>query len=301
GGAAACTFPGLLVRLTGGAVPAPVQLVVYGAAVVSAAFMLAWACEAAQMDVANGLVVAAVALVAILPEYVVEVHFAFSGRADFVTANLTGASRLLLGFGVGMPAVLALLPERWRPARLGPLQLAPPQRVELAILGIASVWALRPAIRGELTLVDAAVLIFLYGLYLHRVAGADGEPPELVGVSTQLAELPAEQRRRWVGGLILYSATVILMTAVPFSQAVLGTGALVGISPYLLLQWVVPVATETPEIVVALVLLMHGRGGQSVAVLLSSAVSQYTLALGTLPVAFLVGAGSRAPPPQHDG
>ena len=39
-------------------------------------------------------------------------------------------------------------------------------------------------------------------------------------------------------------------------------------------------------------LLTHGRGGQSVAVLLAGAVSQYTLALGTLPLAYLAGAGT---------
>jgi cation:H+ antiporter len=97
---------------------------------------------------------------------------------------------------------------------------------------------------------------------------------------------------------MVYSAVVILLTAVPFSNAVLGTGAMVGISPYLLLQWIVPFATETPEIVVAIVLLMHGRGGQSIAVLLSSAVSQYTLALGTLPFAYLLGAGAGPLPLQ---
>ena len=85
---------------------------------------------------------------------------------------------------------------------------------------------------------------------------------------------------------------MILLTAVPFGDAVLGTGALVGISPYLLLQWIVPVATETPELVVAFVLLTHGRGGQSVAVLLAGAVSQYTLALGTLPIAYLAAPGT---------
>ena len=51
-------------------------------------------------------------------------------------------------------------------------------------------------------------------------------------------------------------------------------------------------ATETPELVVAFVLLAHGRGGQSIAVLLAGAVSQYTLALGTLPLAYVVGAGT---------
>jgi cation:H+ antiporter len=120
-----------------------------------------------------------------------------------------------------------------------------------------------------------------------------------MGVAARLAELPKTQRRRWVGGLMLFAAFVILLTAVPFGDAVLGTGALVGISPYLVLQWLVPVATEMPELVVAIVLLMHRRGSQSLAVLLAGAVSQYTLALGTLPVAYVLGAGTGPLPMQR--
>jgi cation:H+ antiporter len=289
---AGCTVPGLLVRLGGGAVSFPLQLVVYGGAVVAAAFLLAWACEAAQVDVANGLVVAAVAFVAILPEYLVEVHFALIGQAEYVTANLTGASRLLLGVAIAMPAIVALLPRRWRPRRLGPLELPEPHRVELAILAVSATWSTRAVLGGRLTLLDSAVLVGMYAVYLRRASTAGGEAPEPVGVAAELAALPQERRRRWAGCLMAYAAFVILLTAVPFGDAVLGAGAIVGISPYLLLQWIVPVATETPELVVAFVLLTHGRGGQSIAVLLAGAVSQYTLALGTLPVAFAVGAGT---------
>ncbi len=288
-GTAVCTVPGLVVRLGGGAAPYPMQLVAYGAAVVAAAFMLAWASEAAQVDVAHGLVVAVVAFVAILPEYLVEVHFALIGQAEYVTANLTGASRLLLGVAVGLPAVVAVLPDRWRPTSLGRLELPKPHRIELAVLAVAALWSLRGVVGGRLALLDSVVLIFLYGVYLRRVTVAGVEGPEPMGVAAQLGELPRKERRRWVGGLMLFSALVILVTAVPFGNAVLGTGGLVGMSPYLLLQWIVPVATETPELVVAFVLLVHGRGGQSIAVLLAGAVSQYTLALGTLPVAYALG------------
>ena len=288
---AAGTAPGLLVRFSGGAVPYPLQLVSYGAAVVAAAFLLAWACEAAQVDIGRGVVVAAVAFVAILPEYIVEVHFAFTGQSAYVTANLTGASRLLLGVCVSLPAAVALLPRRWRPAPVGRVALAGSQRVELAILGVASLWALRGVATGRLTALDSLVLIALYGLYLRRAAASTDKGPEPIGVAADIAALPAAERRKWSGGLMLFAALVILLTAVPFGDAVLGTGAIVGISPYLLLQWIVPVATETPELVVAFVLLMHGRGGQSAAVLLAGAVSQYTLALGTLPLAYHLGAG----------
>ena len=288
----ACTLPGLFVRLTGGVPAYPIQLIAYGLAVVAAAFLLAWACEAAQVDVGSGIVVAAVAFVAILPEYIVELHFAFTGHAEFVTANLTGASRLLIGFCVAMPAAIALLPARWSLPRLKSIDLAPAQRVDLAILGLAAIWALRGVFQGQLTLFDSVVLVSLYVLFLRRAADAGGEVPEPMGVAASLAELPKRERRRWVGGLMLFAAFTILITAVPFGDAVLGTGAMVGISPYLLLQWIVPVATEMPELVVAVVLLTHGRAQQSMAVLLAGAVSQYTLALGTLPVAYAIGAGT---------
>jgi cation:H+ antiporter len=288
---AAGTAPGIVVRLGGGVVPYPLQLVAYGAAVVSAAFILAWACEAAQAEVARGAVVAAVAFVAILPEYIVEVHFALTGRADYVTANLTGASRLLLGVCVALPAAMALLPRSRRPQSVGPIALVPAQRVELGILALAAVWALRGAFMGRLTLLDSVALISLYALYLRRAAAAEADAPAPIGVAAALAQLPPAQRRRWVRGLMLFAASVILLTAVPFGDAVLGSGALVGISPYLLLQWLVPVATEVPELVVAWVLLTHGRGGQSVGVLLAGAVSQYTLALGSLPIAYAAGPG----------
>ena len=296
--AAGCTLPGLFVRVSGGLFPYPLQLLAYGSAVIAAAFILAWACEAAQVDVANGLVVAVVAFVAILPEYIVEVHFAFIGHAEYVTANLTGASRLLLGFCVSMPALVALLPDRWRPARIGPLQLDGQHRIELAILAVAAIWSLRCVVVGHLTLLDSAVLISMYVLYLRLTMTAGGEAPPPMGVPAQLAALRRPQRKRLVRVMMGYAAFVILLTAVPFGCAVLGTGAMVGISPYLLLQWLVPVATEMPELIVAFVLLVHGRGGQSVAVLIAGAVSQYTLALGTLPLAYRAGAGVGALPLQ---
>jgi cation:H+ antiporter len=191
-----------------------------------------------------------------------------------------------------LPAVVAFFPRRWRRERLGPLELPEPHRVELAVLAVSALWATRAVLSGRLTLLDAGVLIGMYVVYLRRAATAGGESTEAMGVAAELAALPRRQRRRWAGCLMGYAAFVILLTAVPFGEAVLGAGAIVGISPYLLLQWIVPVATETPEVVVAFVLLTHGRGGQSIAVLLAGAASQYTLALGTLPLAYAVGAGT---------
>jgi cation:H+ antiporter len=288
---AACTLPGVLVRISGAPVPPPLAIVLFGGAVMAAAFMLASAAEAAELDAPPGIAVAGVALVAVLPEYVIEVYFAFSGHVEFVTASLTGSTRLLLSFAVGMPAIASLILARRGGKRLGVVELAPRKRVDLAIIAAASLYAPLIVLRGHLAWPDAVVLLGLYVLYLRRVATGEPEPPHLVGMAAELGRLPQRERRRWVGGIMLFSACVVLVTAQPFADSVLLTGSTVGISPYLLVQWLVPLATEMPELVVAFVLIQHERAGQAVAVLLSSAVSQWTLALGTLPLAFSAGAG----------
>ena len=113
---AAGTVPGILVRLSGG--PRPTRSSSSPTAPPSSRRRSCSRGRARRRRSTSraALVVAAVAFVAILPEYIVEVHFAFTGRADYVTANLTGASRLLLGVCVALPAAVALLPRRWRPA-----------------------------------------------------------------------------------------------------------------------------------------------------------------------------------------
>ena len=289
---AACTLPGVLMRLGGLHLSPMIGLLAFGGAVVASAFMLAWAAEAAEVDVPPGIAVAGVALVAVLPEYVIEIYFAFTAQVEYVTASLTGATRLLLACAVGMPAIASVVLARRGGRRLEFVDLKPQRRVDLAILAAASLYAPVVVLRGHLAWTDAIVLIGLYVLYLRRVATGSPEPPHLVGVAAELGKLSKRLRKRWIVGIMVYSALTILVTAEPFAASVLGAGTMIGISPYLLVQWLVPLATESPELVIAFVLITHNRAAQGVAVLLSSAVSQWTLALGTLPIAFAAGAGS---------
>ena len=289
---AACTMPGVLLRLSGLHLPPILGLLAFGGSVVAAAFMLAWAAEAAEVDVPPGIAVAGVALVAVLPEYVIEIYFAFTGQVEYVTASLTGATRLLLTCAVGMPAIASVVLARRGGRRLEFVDLKPQRRVDLAIIAAASLYAPLIVLRGHLAWTDSVVLIGLYVLYLRRLATGSPEPPHLVGVAAELGKLAKRPRRRWVIGIMVYAALTILVTAEPFANSVLGAGTMIGISPYLLVQWLVPLATESPELVIAFVLVTHNRAAQGVAVLLSSAVSQWTLALGSLPIAFAAGAGS---------
>ncbi|HET6751494.1 MAG TPA: sodium:proton exchanger, partial [Actinomycetes bacterium] len=60
----------------------PMLALTYGVAVIGAAFVLAWAAEAAQLDVSASLAIGVLALIAVLPEYAVGFVFAWKGGND---------------------------------------------------------------------------------------------------------------------------------------------------------------------------------------------------------------------------
>ena len=74
--AAAVTLPGIALALGAYDASDPVRALIYGVAIVGAAFLLSWAAEAVQLDFSQGLALALLALIAILPEYVVDATFA---------------------------------------------------------------------------------------------------------------------------------------------------------------------------------------------------------------------------------
>ena len=118
-------IPALVVRIAG-LHPDPVAaLLIYGAAVVAASFLLAWAAEAAQIDVSGGLAIAVLALVAVLPEYAVDLYYAYvSGHnpdyTQYAAANMTGSNRLLMGLGWPVVVLVSILVARKAGAAANP-------------------------------------------------------------------------------------------------------------------------------------------------------------------------------------
>jgi cation:H+ antiporter len=293
--ATACAVVGVGVHLAGAVVPVPVATVALGVGLVGAAFMLAWAADAGESVFAGGLVLASIALVTVLPELVIEVRFAYIQATDLVTANLTGATRLLLTGATVLPMFVALLARR-RGEATSPILLGENRRVELGLLLVAAVFAVQITVRGAVTVVDGVILVGLYLLYARRVRGTPHEEAAVVGVAAGLLSLPQRYRRAAVAALIVGAGAVVLLIANPFADALLATGTSAGIDPYILIQSVVPVATEAPEVVVVSVLVLNRRPAQGMAVFLAASVSQWTLGLGALPLAYLAGGGGVSMP-----
>src|ERR671925_506279 len=75
----AAMAPGITLRLAGWHAPEPAAAAFYGLPIVGAAFLLSWAAEVAQLDVSAGLAIAVPAFIAVLPEYAVDLVFAWKG------------------------------------------------------------------------------------------------------------------------------------------------------------------------------------------------------------------------------
>ncbi|HEX7950217.1 MAG TPA: hypothetical protein VF494_07695 [Candidatus Limnocylindrales bacterium] len=312
-------LPAILARLTGIELPPGITVIVYGAGVVASAVLLSWAAEAAQVDISGSLAIAILALIAVLPEYAVDLYFSFTAGSNpeytqFAAANMTGSNRLLIGIGWPLVAFVGFWAMR-RARRRGPLESSPAvdvadrvpaivlptrNRVELGFLAVASAYAFLIPLTRSIAWYDALVLLALFGAYLWRVTREGRGEPELIGVAADIALLPQRQRRTLVTGLFIAAAAIVVMAAKPFADGLVETGATLGIDQFLLVQWLAPLSSEAPELIVATIFAWRLHAADGLGMLLSAKVNQWTLLVGSLWVAYTLGGGAGAPLPLDD-
>jgi cation:H+ antiporter len=290
----AATLPGVALRLGGLTASDPVAALIYGIAIVGAAFLLSWAAEVSQLDVSQGLALAFLALIAILPEYIVDATFAWLAAEDpsyasYAVANMTGANRLLIG--IAWPLVVLLV---WLRTRSPTVELEPGHGVEIVTLLAATLYAFLLPLKETISLLDMAVLGTMFALYVWRLAKAPAEPPHLMGPAARIARLSTGRRRLATVGLGLSAAAAILLVAKPFAKALVVTGITFGLDEFLLVQWLAPLASEAPEFVVVSIFAWRAAGAAALGTLVSSKVNQWTLLVGMLPLVYSIALGRPA-------
>ncbi|HEY2060317.1 MAG TPA: sodium:proton exchanger [Amycolatopsis sp.] len=290
-----------LVLCFSGAEPAPlIGLVLFGMAVVAASFVLAWAAEAAQVDISGGLAIAILAVIAVLPEYAVDLYFAYTAGSNpdyvaYAAANMTGSNRLLLGLGWSLVVLIGLAIAKKRTGKpVRELTLDSPYRVELGFLAIASAVAFVIPVTGQISLLLGFALLGFFVFYLWKASRAEAGEPDLAGPAATIGALPRRHRRILVVALFAFAAAVILVCAEPFAHNLIAAGTQLGIDRFLLVQWLAPLASEAPEFIVAILFAVRGNGGAAIGTLISSKVNQWTLLVGSLPIAYLLGGGGGA-------
>ncbi len=272
------------------------QSLVFGLGIMAAATLLVWASEVAETEVSATLALVVLALIAVLPEYAVDLFFAWTApdnpeNARLAIANMTGANRLLVG--LAWPTIFFIF---WLKTRSKAMPVPRSNSLGILFLGGATLYSFSIPIRGHLSLIDTAVMFTIFAGYLYL---SSRMPPrehgEFVGPSAAIGGLGKVPRRLTVIGIFVYAAVVIFASAEPFAEGLVETGKGVGIDEFILVQWLAPLASESPEFLLAGLMAARGRHGAAMTILIASKVNQWTLLIGSLPVAFAISGGTLSP------
>lgn len=260
-----------------------------------------WGCDAAQRDISQALALAVVALIAVMPEYAVDMYFTWqagqnpdSDYAHYAIANMTGANRLIIGVAWALVAILF-----WFKARR-PVLLSRERMLEVRFLWAATAYAFVIPIKGSLVWYDGIVFIALYAWYVVLAGRRPTEEAEAEGPGAYLSQLPTVARRLATAGLFVFAAGAVLTNAERFCEGLVGTGKMLHINEFLLVQWLAPLASEAPEFVVAVMFALRAKPGMALGSLLSAKLNQWTLLVGMIPGVFAVSHGSLEHPLPMD-
>ena len=311
GGGVVLTLPWVVTWATGLADGfAPLSIVgVSGLAVLGASFLLAWGAETAEKDVPRAFALAVLAVLAVAPEYAVDALYAWQAatdpaKANLAVANMTGANRILIGLGWSGIALFSIYKATASGRddgsvvnREGTLRdavkLDPSISTEILFLFLATIFAFFVPLSGGIDIVDTVVLVGLYVTYIAIIVRGDvDDHDEQVGVPAYFQSYPRKIRVPIVLTLFVYSGFLILTAVEPFAHGLERLGLQYGIPEFFMIQWIAPLASESPELIVTAYLVNKARATAAFNALISSKLNQWTLLIGTLSVVYSISLGS---------
>ncbi len=269
----------------------------------ASAFVIAWGAEVAQFFMSQGLALAILAWLQILPEFAVEADIAWRQNVANMTANFTGSIRLLVGLGWPMIYMVASLAHRRQTGEwLSEIVLEPDHSIEVVgllvpILYFAFVWW-----KASLTVVDGVVLTLLYLAYLfvvNRMPPKDHEEAEeLDAVPRAIMGLRPGVRGAAIAATFVGGGLILYLVAHPFVDSLMSLAVTVGISEYVFIQWVAPFLSEFPEFLSAFRWARTVRHAPMALMnVVSSNINQWTVLAGMIPVVYSLSLGHLAAVP----
>ncbi len=294
----ALSFQWIIQKNLGIHLSTPWNAIAPGMAIFGAAFILSWGAELAQFEIPQSLAIAFLALIAVLPEYAVDMYFAWQAGKNpdyihFATANMTGSNRLLIG--VGWAAVSFAY---FFKTKKGEIQLEPDNRIELFSLLAATLYCFIIPLKHSLSWIDSVFLLLIFCWYMFQVTRTHHEEPDVEGPIENLAAWSRPWRIFATLFFFFFAGYTIFISAAPFAEGILSVGRSWGIEEFILVQWLAPLASESPEFIVAIIFALRARASASLGTLVSSKVNQWTLLVGMLPLVYNLSAGHLMPMPM---
>ncbi len=266
-----------------------------------AAMMIAWAAESSQFFIAQGFALAILAWLQTLPEFAVEAVLAWRQRTDLLMANLTGSLRLLTGLAWPMIYFVAAACHRIRRGRpLKSIPLADEHCVEVVGLFAALLYSMVIYAKGSLTVLDGVILVLIYAAYLAILGRMPPQEAEGIEDLERIPRSIVKSRRpvriALIVGLFLAGGLLIYFMAEPFLGSLLSVSLLLGVQPFVFVQWVAPFVSEFPEKVSAFYWARTiDRASMALMNMVSSNINQWTLLAAMLPMTYSLSCGAMTP------
>jgi cation:H+ antiporter len=270
--------------------------------VLLSAMLIAWAAEAAQFLISQGLALAILAWLQTLPEFAVEAVIAHEASRDpakihLVTANFTGSLRLLTG--LGWPMIFATAAFFHRKKQKKPLReifLDEEHCVEVVGLVVSILYFVWIYIKGTLTVYDSIWLIVIYFAYLFILrkipAKGEEEMEELEAIPRKILSFPKPVRNSVIFGLFLAGGLILYFVAHPFLESMLTVAVSIGVSEFIFVQWVSPFLSEFPEKVSAFHWArQRNKAPMALMNMVSSNINQWTMLIAMIPFVYSYGQG----------
>ncbi len=268
-------------------------------AMIFSAFLLGWGAEAAQFVVSQGLSLAVLAWLQTLPEFAVEAVIAWDQNVPLMTANFTGSLRLLVGLGWPLifftRAIFGI--GRHRPGfRRTVIRLDEEHAVEILGLLAPLIYFTLIYLKASLNLLDAAILIAIYGGYLAvltRIPPKESESVEDVPRVAQWAlKQPGKRRPLAIASLFVAGGALLYFCAHPFYESMLAMSLSLGVSQFVFVQWVAPFLSEFPEKVTAFNWARTGsKAPLALMNMVSSNINQWTVLAAMIPIVYSLSRG----------
>ena len=267
------------------------------------AFIIAWAAEAAQFLISQGLALAILAWLQTLPEFAVEAVIAWEAGKDpakthLAIANFTGSLRLLVGLGWPMIYFVAAAFRR----KLIAVKLDREHSVEIFGLLLPLIYFTFIWWKGTLSVWDSIPLSACYVIYLWILwkippVEEDDEALEDLGyVPRKVLDLKGAMRGAAIAVLFLVGGIVLYFSAHPFLESMLALATSLGVSTFVFVQWVAPFLSEFPEKLSAFYWARKVRTANIALMnMVSSNINQWSILSAMIPILFVISAKANRP------
>ena len=272
--------------------------------ILASAFLVAWGAEAAQFYISQGLALALLAWIQVLPEFAVEAVIAWHRDIALMTANFTGALRLLTGLGWPTIWVVQAFARRRRrePRFFAAIELEEEHAAEVVGLVPPLLYFTWIIVKGSMNLVDAGVLLALYAAYLvilNRIPPKQHEElGDVAAVARAVVGLDRPGRVLAIVGLFVVGGFMLYLTAEPFLYSMVGLASVMGVSQFVFVQWVAPFLSEFPEFTTTSYWARgRGKAGMALMNMASSNINQWTVLAAMIPIVYSLSIGHPATVP----